>query len=113
MKAIFCEHWLEIEEVFTVVDEHELGEVESQELKELIEELFHQQTLSLILEHLPQDCHQPFLVLFQAAPFDQSLIDFVKGQIKIDIEAEIKKQAQKIKAEILAEIRKSKKRTTF
>ncbi len=106
----FYQHLIEIDEVITELDLHDVNAQEREELVNLIHEIVHHHTLNVILNHLPKDQHQKFLERFQASPHDQQLLEYLKSEISADIESEIRSQAAKIKKELLAEIRKSRKK---
>ena len=105
----FFDHLIIIDEAISALDAYDLPSQERAELVGLIHQTTHHHILHVILNHLPKHHHENFLTKFQAAPHDPELLAFLKKEIKADIESEIKIQAKKIKAEILAEIKKSKK----
>jgi len=87
----------------------ELGESEDrEELIVIIEETFHHHVLDVILTHLPSSHHEEFLGLYHQAPHDEALLDYINQRIDKDIKTEIQSLAQKLKQEILTDIRKSK-----
>lgn len=110
MTNIFYSHLLTLEDLVFEVDKHELTQIERQEFLTLIAEIFHHQTLRLILDYLPRNLHEPFLSRLKKTPSDNELLLLLRREIKADIENEIKKQAQTLKKEILAEIKKAKKK---
>ena len=89
----------------------QLDGLDSEELAELIkiiDETLRHHTLDLILTHLPNQHHEEFLIKFNSDPHDQTLLDYLKIHIP-DIEPKLKDHTSKIKAEILRDIRKSRK----
>lgn len=108
MSKLFFDHLLPLNEIFAELDRHTLDPEERAELVELIDQQFHHHTLNIILNHLPEEHHHTFIVQFTQAPHHPDLLEFVKHQVKIDIEAAIKVQADRVKREILAEIKKAK-----
>ena len=98
-----------LDEVISELDAYDLPEEERAEIMGLIHHPTHHHILNVILNHLPQEHHESFLTRFQSTPHDPELLAFLKKEIKADIESEIRIQAKKIKAEILAEIKKSRK----
>jgi hypothetical protein len=110
MTKVFYDHLIDIEEVLGELENYEIETEEREEIRIIIDETFHHQTINIILTHLPTQHHQNFLDRFHQSPHDQELLVFLKEQIEADIEEEIKKQAQKIKKEILADIKKSLKK---
>ncbi|KKU29260.1 MAG: hypothetical protein UX80_C0004G0036 [Candidatus Amesbacteria bacterium GW2011_GWA2_47_11b] len=109
MAKTFLDHLIVLEEVTSELDVYDLPADEREEILGLIHHTTHQHLLNVILNHLPKEHHEPFLTKFQKAPHDPELLAFLKKEIKADIESEIRIQAKKIKAEILAEIKKSKR----
>lgn len=109
MIKIFYDHLVLIEEVVSEIEAWPIEEKEKGELISLVDQTLHQHTLDVILTHLPQDKHAHFLSRFKEAPHDPALLTFLKTEITIDIETEIRKRAQTVKKEILAEIKKAKK----
>lgn len=110
MAKIFYDHLVEIEEVFIELDKFELTKEEKEEFVALIDETLHQQLLNVILSNLPTELQEMFLDQFYKAPYRPELLDFVKEKATIDIEKTIREEALKIKKEILADIKRSKKR---
>ena len=104
----FYHHLIQIEDVTSLLDDHDLDQLEKEELLNLIDQIVHHHTLNIIFKHLPKDKHKAFLTAFHATPHDKQLLDYLKKEIKIDIESAIRTQADKIKKEILSEIKKSK-----
>ncbi len=109
MAKTFLDHLIILEEITSELDVYDLPADEREEILGLINHTAHQHILNVILNHLPPEHHESFLIQFQKAPHDPELLAFLKKEIKADIESEIKIQAKKIKSEILAEIKKSKR----
>ena len=105
----FYDHLVVLEEITSELDVYGLPDDERAEILGLVHHTTHQHLLNVILNHLPREHHENFLTRFQSAPADPELLAFLKKEIRSDIESEIKIQAKKIKAEILAEITKSRK----
>ena len=110
MAKIFYDHLIKIEEVTVELEGYELTIEEKEEFITLIDETLHNHTLNIILSSLPQDRHENFLSLFHEAPYRPELLDMLKKEAQEDIEEKIKEEAAKIKKELLAEIKKSKKK---
>jgi hypothetical protein len=108
MSKIFYDHLIIREEITAQLDLHKIDPEEREELLEIIDETLHHATLNVILNHLPKEHHSEFMTRFHAAPHDESLLDYLQQKITTDIRSEIKLQAQKIKKEILQEIKKSR-----
>ncbi len=110
MKKVFYDHLVLIEEVITELDLHELDPDDREELIRLADENLHHQVIDLILRELPKPKHEFFLDHFQKAPDDEKLLTFLKREISDEIEEKIKIEAARVKKEILAEIRRAKKK---
>ena len=109
MAKIFYDHLVAIEDIVVELDKHELHLEEREELISLADQTLHHHVLDVILTHLPKDKHPEFLEKFHATPHDEKLLEYLKKEIEEDIEMKIKEEAKKVKKEILAEIRRSKK----
>ena len=109
MAKTFLDGLIILEEITSELDAYDLPSDERAEILGLIHHTTHQHILNVILNHLPREHHENFLTKFQSSPADPELLAFLKKEIKADIESEIRIQAKKIKAEILAEIKKSRK----
>lgn len=110
MSKIFYDHLVLREEITAELDLHSLELEEREELLQLIDETLHHTTLNVILNHLPKEHHREFITKFHAAPYDEKLLDYLQKHVSVDIKSEIAAQAAKIKKEILAEIKKSRKK---
>lgn len=108
MSQIFYDHLILVDEIVAELDVHKMDPEERQELLDLIDQTLHHHTLNVILNHLPKEHHQTFLDRFYQKPHDAELLKFLKDNIAVDIEKEIKTQADRVKKDILAEIKKSK-----
>ncbi|MBI3559170.1 hypothetical protein HY085_02130 [Candidatus Gottesmanbacteria bacterium] len=100
MAKIFYDHLVLREEITVELDKYAVTTEEKEELVQLMDETLHHQILNTILTHLPKDQHQEFLEKFHQAPHDASLLEYIK-----DFEQEIIKEAQKIKRDLLSEIK--------
>lgn len=110
MKKVFYDHLVLIEEVVMELDTHELDPNDREELIRLADENLHHQVLDLILKELPKTKHEFFLDHFQKAPEDEKLLHYLRREIGEEIEERIKVEAAKVKKEILAEIKRTKKK---
>jgi len=108
-KQIFYEHLINTEEITLTLEGDCLDKVEKEELIGLIDQTLHQQTLEVILDHLPKEFHENFLKMFSKNPYNPHLLAFIKEKVTIDIEKEISEKASKTKKEMLLDIKKSQK----
>jgi len=106
---IFYDHLTITQEVTVELDRYHIDVSEKEELIQLVDETMHHRILDLILRNLPQDKHEMFLTNFHKAPHDPSLLEFLKKEISVDFEKQIADEANKIKKEILAEIKRAKR----
>lgn len=110
MTKIFYDSLIMFEEITVELDNYELTEEERNEFINLIDETFHNRILDAILSSLPSEHQETFLSRFHKEPYNQELFSVLKELSGPDIEDKIKKEAEKIKKEILGEIKKSKKK---
>lgn len=108
MAKLFYDHLVVIEEIITELDNHNISPLDRRELLDLMDQTLHHHVLNTILKHLPYEKHEKFLIDLHSTPHDRRLMDYLKAEIKVDIEEKIKEETAKIKKEILAEIKKAK-----
>jgi hypothetical protein len=108
MKA-FYSHLIIIEDIHSALGEYEMDQAERQELLTLAEQILHHHTLNVVLNHLPPEKHSHFLEGIETDIENTKWLEFIKAEIKADVELAIKTQAEKIKKEILVEIKRSKR----
>ena len=108
MTAHIFDNLTEVEEIITEVDIHYLDALDREELVDLIKKILHHHALDTVLTHLPADKHEQFLTQYHQDPANQELLTWLKQEIKTDVAVAIKDQTKKIKAEILAEIKKAR-----
>jgi len=106
----FYHHLIHTDDVISEINLYDISVDDKDELVDLVQQIFHNHTFNLILSHLPKNKHSEFLSRFESVPHDLALLEFIKKEIKIDIEEAIKDQSEKIKKELLAEIKKSHKK---
>lgn len=109
-KQIFYDYLINTEEITLTLEGDCLDELEKEELIGLIDQTLHQQTLEVILDHLPKEFHEDFLKMFSENPYNPHLLTFIKEKVTIDIEKVISEKASKTKKEMLFDIKKSKKK---
>ena len=106
MSKIFYDHLILIEEITSQFNHLDVDQ--RQELEELVDQTFHHHVLDVILTNFPKEHHKDFLTRFHVAPHDEALMSYLEECIDTDIKAEIQKVAQKLKKDLLSEIKKSK-----
>lgn len=107
MSTLFFDHLVIREEIEFVLNSYVIDSVDRDELIAIIDSSLSHNVLNVILNFLPKERHPEFMANFRDAPADPAHMEYLKVHAHPEIEAEIKKQAAKIKAEILSEIRKS------
>ena len=110
MAKIFYDHLVMREEIVKELDRYEIAVEERDELVQLVDETLHHHVLDVILTHLPKEKHQEFLTKFHDAPHDGKLLEYLRTETQIDIEEEIRKKAKTTKKELLAEIKRARKK---
>ena len=107
MNNIFYDHLKHAQDVIAYLDSLQIDDEEKAELVNLIDEIYHHQILNLILNHLPKSDHQEFVALLLKAPNDPNHLNYLKAKITVDIEIEIQKHSERVKDELLKEIKKT------
>lgn len=110
MAHTFFDHLLLRDDLLADLELHSLGPEEKQELLDLIEQIFHHHALDTIFTHLPKTYHEEFISLLKVRAHDPGLLEYVKTRVTVDIETEIKNTAGRVRDDLRAEIRKSKKK---
>lgn len=106
MSKVFYDHLILIEEVGSEIDLLPLDKRETHQAKKLIDDMMHHRVLGFILDCLPRQHHEEFLDRFSETPFDLTLLDYLEMKIKRDIKSELVLLGNKLKRELLAEIKK-------
>lgn len=107
---VFYDHLILIDELFSEIEMLEMSQEEQESAKKLVDDIFHHEILSHILQLLPKSHHETFLIKFYDAPFDTSHIHFLSETIQIDIVGEIVKKGEKVKKNLKKELKKHKKK---
>jgi hypothetical protein len=85
-----------------------LDELQKEELESLINQIVHKKVIEIVLSFLPRHKHEQWLTELVSNPEGKTHWDFLKVEIKEDIQYEIKHQFAKLKREILDEVKKAK-----
>lgn len=110
MSKIFYDKLIVLEEIEVEINQLGLEHDEKKELEHLIDEIIHHRIIDRVLSHLPPQHHEEFLQRFHAAPYDHTLIDYINARVDRRVEEVIHEEVQKLKAEILEDIKSSKKK---
>lgn len=105
---LFYDHLIVKEEIIAGLGDAPAEERE--ELLRIIDEDIDHRVLNVILTHLPREKHEHFLKRFHETPHDKELLEFLKKEVEADIEEKIRAEGETVKKEILAEIKRAKKR---
>jgi hypothetical protein len=106
MSKLFFDHLLtgldeineQLKKVFASNEEREEAEL-------LVEERINSKVLEKILDKLPKDNHEEFLLLLHKCPHDEvKIFGYLKGKAGEDIENKLKEDLEGISREILREI---------
>lgn len=108
MSLVFYDHLIVLDEVDAEIKTAAKTKEEKEELWQIVDEIVHHRIMDVILSRLPRESHEEFLEKFTKSPHDRELISYLREKIKDDVEAIIHEEIQKLKKEILAEIRKKK-----
>lgn len=93
-----------LQEIISQLDSYDIDPIEKVELIDLIHQTYHHHVLNVVLNYLPHEHHESFLSGAKS-------LDSLKKEIKIDIDKAILAQAERIKKEILIEIKRSSSST--
>lgn len=109
MNQVFYDHLTKLEEIKVELGKYRLTSTEREEIFSLADEHLHHRVLDIILQHLPPEKHEVFLHKLHDGPQKPELLDYLKEDIQ-DIEKLITAEAEKVKKEILAEIKRAQKK---
>lgn len=108
MSKIFYDVHIHLEEIEIELDKLGIEHEEKQEMEHLIEEMVHHRVLDRLLTHLPRQHHAEFLDRFHKTPYDEKLLSWLDARIEKSVEEHVKDEMEKLKKEILQDIRSSK-----
>jgi hypothetical protein len=106
MSKIFYDRLIVLEEVEAEIKKAAQTQEEKEELWGLIDEIIHHRVMGTLLDRLPRDNHEDFLVRFHKAPHDDSLMDYLSQQIGENVEELIRREIGELAYELIKEIRK-------
>jgi hypothetical protein len=108
MAQLFYDHLIKIKEISEELGKYRLTAVEQEEILNTLDEHVHHRVLDVILQKLPKEKHEVFLHKLHDKPHQLELLEELKKDVK-DIEKLISQEGEKIKKEILAEIKRAQK----
>lgn len=103
MSKLFYDHLIVLEEIETVLNRQQFDSKDKEVVGQVIEETVHYRVMTRILDHLPREHHQEFLERFHQAPYDASLLAFLKEKVD-KIEDFIREEIDTLKKELLKEL---------
>ncbi|KKR30581.1 hypothetical protein A2715_00155 [Candidatus Woesebacteria bacterium RIFCSPHIGHO2_01_FULL_39_32] len=106
MSNIFYDHLIILTEVETEIKNVTESPEEKEELWNLVDEIIHHRILGLILDALPREHHEEFLIRFHQAPHDERHLKYLNEKTEKDIEEVIREEIKMLEKEILEQIRK-------
>ena len=110
MSTLFFDHLVIREEIEFTLNSYVISPDEREELVEIIDNILTHHILNVILNHLPKEKHVEFMSAFHDRPGDVAHLEYLKIHAHPQIEAEIKKHAAKVKADIVSEFFKHRKK---
>ena len=108
MSHIFYDHLIILEEVEAEIKNVTESSEEKEELWKLIDEIIHHRVIGSILDALPLEHHEEFLVKFHEAPHSEYLLSFLDERTEENIEEIIRKEIKNVEKELLLEIKGKK-----
>jgi hypothetical protein len=105
MSKLFFDQLIVLDEVDKEIKKVASSKEEQEELWQLVDEMVHHRVMGCVLDRLPKLHHEEFLAKFNAAPHDESLLDYLKEKIGENIEELIKQEVGDLAFELLEEIR--------
>jgi len=110
MSKLFYDHIILLDEIFVELDTIDLIEAERETAKQMIDELVQHRVLTFVLDLLPAQKHESFLIAFHAMPYDPANLQLLNKLAERDVTAELVVFGETLKKELKQEIRKHKKK---
>lgn len=110
MSRLFFDRYIVMEEVEIELNQADISVEEKKEIEKHIDSLIHHRVIDRLLTHLPRHHHEEFLQHFKTRPFDPSLVNYLDQRIERSVESHVKEEIEKLKKELLNEIKDSKKK---
>ena len=106
MSKLFYDHLIVLTQVEAEIKKTAQTTEEKEELWKLVDEIIHHRVMETVLDKLPRNHHEDFLTKFHEAPHDESLIDYLTGQIGENVEELIRREIGELAYELIEDIRK-------
>ena len=108
MSRIFYDRLIVLENFGKEVKKRTSSKEEEFEIWNLVDDIVGHKIINMILEKLPIKDHSEFIEKFLDAPFDETLLDFLKERIEDNIEEVIKQEIGDLAYGLLEDIREEK-----
>lgn len=105
MSKLFFDSLVTLGDVDSEIKKIAKSKEEKEELWQIVDEMVHHRVMGCVLDRLPKENHSEFLERFEAAPYDESLMDYLKEKIGENVEELIKQEIGSLAFELLEEIR--------
>ena len=107
MSKLFYDHLIVLTQVEAEIKKTAQTTEEKEELWKLVDEIIHHRVMETVLDKLPRNHHEDFLTKFHEAPHDESLMDYLTGQIGENVEELIRREIGELAYELIEDIRKN------
>src|SRR3989344_1589724 len=113
MTKIFYDHLVFLEEIEVEIKNISRSPDEKEELWKLVDDIVNHRVMINILDRLPIEHHEDFLLSFHDKPYDEGHIHFLNERIASspgegDVENIIKSEIESLKQDLLQEIKSLK-----
>lgn len=105
MSKIFWDNLLSLEDIEKEIKNVAETSEEKEELWGIVDEIIHHKVMGCILDKLPPRYHEEFLGKFHEAPYDETLLDYLKEKIGKNFKELLKQELGGLIYEILEEIK--------
>jgi len=104
-KPVFYRELINLDDFSTHLRERGFSDYELLQLITELEEVFHVKTLDFILEELPEEHHEEFLIIFAEDPLSASHWEFLHAKAP-NLKDRVSQKLDKFKADLLDELRR-------
>lgn len=105
MSKLFFDHLLDFKQLEKSVKKIAKTQEEREETWLLIDEIVHHKVLGSIIDKLPVEHHQEFLMMFHQSPHDTKLLfDYLKTKLNKNIEEILKQELGELAFKLLKEV---------
>lgn len=101
MSKLFYDHLIVLEDLEKEIKRVSQNQEEKEELWKIVDETIHHKALGCIFENLPKEHHQEFLEKFHTKPYDETLMDYLKGKIGENFEELLRQELGNFAYELL------------